>query len=65
MIKGNRRSYRVMEGQGSSRKVKEGQGRSRKVEEGHEWSFPITGLTFQARKVMCGWLGADMAFWDI
>ena len=43
-----------MEGQGRSRKVKEGQGRSRKVKEGHGWSFPITGLTFQVRKVMGG-----------
>ena len=32
----------------------EGHGRSRKVKEGHGWSFPITGLTFQVRKVMCG-----------
>ena len=32
----------------------EGQGRSRKVKEGHEWSFPITGLTFQVRKVIGG-----------
>ena len=22
--------------------------------DGHGWSFPITGLTFQVRKVMCG-----------
>ena len=34
----------------------EGQGRSRKVKEGHGWSFPITGLTFQARKVRGGWV---------
>ena len=33
----------------------EGQGRSRKVKEGHGWSFPITGLTFQVRKVSGGW----------
>ena len=32
----------------------EGHGRSRKVKEGHGWSFPITGLTFQVRKVMGG-----------
>ena len=32
----------------------EGQGRSRKVKEGHGWSFPITGLTFQGRKVLGG-----------
>ena len=32
----------------------EGQGRSRKVKEGLGGSFPITGLTFQVRKVMCG-----------
>ena len=44
MIKGHRRSW----------KVKEGQGRSRKVKEGHGWSFPITGLTFQGRKVTGG-----------
>ena len=33
----------------------EGQGRSSKVKEGHGWSFPITGLTFQGRKVTGGW----------
>ena len=32
----------------------EGHGRSLKVKEGHGWSFPITGLTFQVRKVMGG-----------
>ena len=32
----------------------EGHGRSRKVKEGHGWSFPITRLTFQVRKVMIG-----------
>ena len=32
----------------------EGHGRSRKVKEGHGWSFPITGLTFQVRKVIGG-----------
>ena len=37
--------------------IREGHGRSRKVKEGHGWSFPITGLTFQVRKVMCGWGG--------
>ena len=57
MIKGHRRSWKVMEGHGRSRKVKEGQGRSRKVKEGHGWSFPITGLTFQVRKVIGGWGG--------
>ena len=48
-----------MEGCGKSRQVKEGHGRSRKVKEGHGWSFPITGLTFQMRKVMGGggWVG--------
>ena len=46
-----------MEGQGRSRKVKEGQGRLRKVKEGHGWSFPITGLTFQGRKVTGGVVG--------
>ena len=25
-----------------------------KVKEGHGWSFPITGMTFQVRKVMGG-----------
>ena len=46
-----------MEGHGRSRKVKEGQGRSRKVKEGHGWSFPITRLTIQVRKVIGGWGG--------
>ena len=32
----------------------EGHGRSWKVKEGHGWSFPITGLTFQGRKVTGG-----------
>ena len=32
----------------------EGHGRSWKVKEGHEWSFPITRLTFQVRKVRGG-----------
>ena len=32
----------------------EGEGRSRKVKEGHGWSFPITILTFQGRKVTGG-----------
>ena len=32
----------------------EGQGRSRKVMEGYGWSFPITRLTFQVRKVRGG-----------
>ena len=31
-----------------------GQGRSRRVNEDHGWSFPITGLTFQGRKVTGG-----------
>ena len=35
----------------------EGHGRSWKVKEGHGWSFPITGLTLQVRKVMGGWGG--------
>ena len=43
-----------MEGHGRSWKVMEGQGRSRKVKEGHGWSFPITRLTFQVRKVIGG-----------
>ena len=46
-----------MEGHGRPWKVKEGQGRSRKVNEDHGWSFPITGLTFQVRKVMGSWVG--------
>ena len=46
-----------MEGHGSSWKVMEGHGRSRKVKDGHQWSFPITGLTFQVRKVIGGWVG--------
>ena len=28
--------------------------RSWKVKEGHRWSFPISGMTFQVRKVMGG-----------
>ena len=32
----------------------EGQGRSGKVKEGHGWSFPITRLTLQVRKVWGG-----------
>ena len=43
-----------MEGHGRSLKVMEGQGRSSKVKEGHGWSFPITRLTFQVRKVRGG-----------
>ena len=39
----------------------EGQGRSRKVKEGHGWSFPITGLTFQVRKVRGG--GGGVGGW--
>ena len=39
-----------------SYKVIEGHGRSWKVKEGHGWSFPITWLTFQGKKVMCGWV---------
>ena len=35
----------------------EGHGRSRKVKEGHGQSFPITGLTFQVRKVIGGGVG--------
>ena len=37
-----------------SEKVMEDHGRSWKVKEGHGWSFPITRLTFQVRKVMGG-----------
>ena len=47
IIEGHRRSWKFMEGQG----------RSRKVKEVHGWSFPITGLTFQVRKVIGGWGG--------
>ena len=36
-----------MEGHGRSRKVKE-------FKEGHIWPFPITGFTFQVRKVIGG-----------
>ena len=51
MITGHRRSWKVMEGHG----------RSRKVKEGHGWSFPITGLTFQGRKVTGGgWWGGGL-----
>ena len=35
----------------------EGHGRSWKVKESHGRSFPITRLTFQVRKVMCGGSG--------
>ena len=35
----------------------EGQGRSRKVKKGHGWSFPITRLTIQVRKVLDGVVG--------
>ena len=45
-----------MEGHGRSLKVMKGQGRSSKAKEGHEWSFPITRLTFQVRKVIGGGL---------
>ena len=34
--------------------VLEGDKRSWKVKEGHGWSFPITRLTFQVRKVIGG-----------
>ena len=34
----------------------EGHGRSKKVKEGYGWSFPITRLTFQVRKVIGGGL---------
>ena len=49
-----------MEGHGRSLKVMEGQGRSSKVKEGHGWSFPITGLTFQMRKVRGGGGGGGL-----
>ena len=39
----------------------EGHGRSWKVREGHEWSFPITRLTFQVRKVIGGGVGGCVA----
>ena len=39
----------------------EGHGRSRKVKEGHGWSFPITRLTFQVRKVIGGVGGGCVA----
>ena len=45
--RGLRRSWKVMESHG----------RSRKVKEGHGWSFPITGLTLQMRKVIGGVVG--------
>ena len=31
--------------------------------EGHGWSFPITGITFQVRKVMGGWGGGG--WWPV
>ena len=49
-----------MEGHGRSWKVIEGHGSSTKVNEGHGWSFPITVLTFQGRKVMCGWVACKI-----
>ena len=30
----------------------EGHGRLRKVKEGHGWYFPVTGLTYQVRKLL-------------
>ena len=40
-----------------------------KVKEGHGWSFPITRLTFQMRKVMGGsveWsVGGGVGWWPI
>ena len=44
----------MIKGQGRSWKVLECQGRSRKVKEGHVRSFPITRLTIQVRKVRGG-----------
>ena len=44
--------------------VMEGQGWSWKVKDGHGWSFPITGLTFQVRKVIGG-VGGWVASWDL
>ena len=43
----------------------EGQGRSRKVKEGHGWSLPITGLTFQVRKVRGGGGGVGVWWWPV
>ena len=45
----------------------ESQGRSRKVKEGHGWSFPITRLTFQVRKVIGGggWWGGDLLYYIV
>ena len=39
--------------------------RSWNVKEGHIWSFPITGLTFQVRKVMGGVVVRWVACWII
>ena len=50
VLEGDERSYKVIKGHGRSWKVK-------KVKEGHGCSFPITGLTFQVRKVRVGVLG--------
>ena len=47
----------MIKGHGRSWKVKEGQGRSWMVKEGHGWSFPLTRLTFQVRKVRGGVVG--------
>ena len=45
----------MIKGQGRSWKVMEGCGRSRNVKEGHGRFFPITILTFQVGKVIGGW----------
>ena len=40
----------------------EGQERSRKVMDGHGWSFPITRLTLQVRKVRGG---GGVGWWPV
>ena len=41
----------------------EGLKRSWNVMEGHGWSFPITRLTSQVRKVMGGWV--EVSVWPV
>ena len=43
----------------------EGQGRSWMVMDSHGWSFPITRLTFQVRKVRGGGGGVGVWWWPV
>ena len=62
-FEGNKRSQKVIKGHRRSWKVTEYHGRSRKVKEGHGRYFPITGLTSQVRKVMCGVVVVVIGWW--